>query len=70
VFVAEIPIERKPRRQVGLILLLLVLIVIGGIGWWWWSNNQNAATTSTPTTGIRSSATAIVALRDFYMDGV
>ena len=43
---AEIPIERKPRRSVSPILLILLVIVIVGAAWYWWTNKN-----ATPTTG-------------------
>jgi hypothetical protein len=43
---AEIPIERKPRRAVSPLLLILLVIVVVCAAWYWWTN-KNAATTTT-----------------------
>jgi flagellar basal body-associated protein FliL len=67
--VAEIPIERKPRSHVGLILLIVLLIIVAACAYWWWSN-QNSTTSATPATGLRAPAAMVVAVRDFYMVGV
>lgn len=32
---ADIPIERKPRRVSPLLLILLVIVLIAA-GWYWW----------------------------------
>lgn len=39
---AEIPIERKPRRRTGLWVLLLILLVAAGV-WYWWSSQPVVA---------------------------
>lgn len=46
---AEIPIERKPRRSVGPLLLVLIVILLAVAGWYWWTNygNRNGAATTT-----------------------
>jgi predicted negative regulator of RcsB-dependent stress response len=44
---AEIPIERKPRRSMTPLLLILLLIVLIGAGWYWWTNKNAAAGTTT-----------------------
>ena len=50
---AEIPIERKPRRSVSPLLLILLLIVIVGAAWYWWTNkNATAGTTTSSITPI------------------
>ena len=43
---AEIPIERKPRRSVSPLLLILLVIVIVCAVWYWWTNKQAATTTT------------------------
>ncbi len=53
---AEIPIERKPRRSVSPLLLILLIIVIVGAVWYWWTNKN-----ATPTTTGAISATARIA---------
>lgn len=53
---AEIPIERKPRRSFGPLLLILILILVALAGWYWWMNNGNktpATTTTSRTTPIQ-----------------
>ena len=47
---AEIPIERKPRRSLAPLLLILLLIVLAGAAWYWWTNKN--ATTNTTTGSI------------------
>ena len=42
---AEIPIERKPRRSFGPLLLILILILLVVAGWYWWMNNGNKTAT-------------------------
>src|SRR3954471_16971619 len=66
--VAEIPIERKPRSHVGLILLIVLLIIVAACAYWWWTNQNGTA--ATPATGLRTPAAMVVAVRDFYMVGV
>jgi multidrug resistance efflux pump len=54
---AEIPVERKPRRSVTPLLLILLIIVIVGAAWYWWTNkNATPGTTGsvTPTAQIAS----------------
>ncbi len=55
---AEIPIERKPRRSVSPILLILLVIVIVGAAWYWWTNMNAPAdiktTSITPIVRIAS----------------
>jgi hypothetical protein len=55
--VAEIPIERKPRHKVGVMLLVLLLIVVVAVGWYWWSTQVTAL----PATGMGPSHTLTVA---------
>ncbi|MEO7367989.1 MAG: hypothetical protein ABIZ36_08530 [Gemmatimonadaceae bacterium] len=47
---AEIPIERKPRRSVTPLLLALLVILLIVAGWYWWTTygggNQSAGTTT------------------------
>ncbi|MEO5903030.1 MAG: hypothetical protein ABIQ55_03370 [Gemmatimonadaceae bacterium] len=47
---AEIPIERKPRRSMTPLLMILLLIVIAAAGWYWWTDKN--ATAGTTTSGI------------------
>jgi cytoskeletal protein RodZ len=44
---AEIPVERKPRRSLVPLLLILLVIVLIAAGWWWWTNKNNQANTTT-----------------------
>lgn len=54
---AEIPIERKPRRSLVPLLLILLVIVLVGAGWYWWTNkNATAGTTTSSTTPALQSA--------------
>ena len=58
---AEIPIERKPRRSVSPLLLILLLIVIVGGAWYWWTNkNATAGTTTSSRTPAVQSANASI----------
>ena len=43
---AEIPIERKPRRSVSPLLLILLVIVVICAAWYWWTNMKATPTTS------------------------
>jgi phosphate/sulfate permease len=54
---AEIPIERKPRRSVSPVLLILLLIVIIAAGWYWYTNYYH-----TPASTTTSSITSLVRL--------
>ena len=58
---AEIPIERKPRRSVSPLLLILLLIVIAGAAWYWWTNKNPAAgsTTSSVTPIVRTAGISV-----------
>jgi hypothetical protein len=51
---AEIPIERKPRRSVSPVFLILLLIVIIAAGWYWYTNyyHGSASTTTSSTTPL------------------
>jgi hypothetical protein len=51
---AEIPIERKPRRSVSPVLLILLLIVIIAAGWYWYTNyyHGSASTTTSSITPL------------------
>jgi multidrug resistance efflux pump len=49
---AEIPIERKPRRSVSPLLLIVLLIVIVGAAWYWWTNKNATPTTTGSVTPI------------------
>lgn len=53
---AEIPIERKPRRSVSPLLLILILILLAVAGWYWWTTygngNQAGSTTSSTKTRL------------------
>ncbi len=54
---AEIPIERKPRRSLVPLLLILLVIVLLGACWYWWTNkNATAGTTTSSTTPALQSA--------------
>jgi TRAP-type C4-dicarboxylate transport system permease small subunit len=44
---AEIPVERKPRRSMTPLLLILLLIILIAAGWYWWTNKNAAAGTTT-----------------------
>jgi hypothetical protein len=50
---AEIPIERKPRRSFGPLLLILILILVALAGWYWWTNKTPATTTTSRTAPIQ-----------------
>ena len=43
---AEIPIERKPRRSVSPLLLILLVIVVACAAWYWWTNMRTTPTTT------------------------
>jgi phosphate/sulfate permease len=51
---AEIPIERKPRRSVSPLLLIVLLIVIVGAVWYWYTNYYHgpASTTTSSITPL------------------
>ena len=54
---AEIPIERKPRRSVSPLLLILLVIAIVCYAWYWWTNKNATPTTTgsiTPAAQIAS----------------
>jgi lipopolysaccharide export system protein LptC len=58
---AEIPIERKPRRQVAPLLLILLVIVLLGAGWYWWSHNKNRTATMTTSAAplVQTASTSV-----------
>ncbi len=58
---AEIPIERKPRRSMTPLLLILLVIVAVAAGWYWWTNKNAAAgtTTSSRTPAVQSAGVFI-----------
>ncbi len=58
---AEIPIERKPRRSMTPLLLILLVIVAVAAGWYWWTNKNAAAgtTTSSMTPAIQTASVSI-----------
>lgn len=59
---AEIPIERKPRRSVSPILLILLLIVVIGAGWYWYTNYYHgpaSTTTSSNTPLVRLASVSV-----------
>ena len=59
---AEIPIERKPRRSVSPLLLILLIIVIVGAVWYWWTNkNASPATTGSVTPIARIASVSVPA---------
>ncbi len=51
---AEIPIERKPRRSMTPLLMILLLIVIVAAGWYWWTNKNATAGTTTSSIAPRT----------------
>jgi multidrug resistance efflux pump len=51
---AEIPIERKPRRSFGPLLLILIVILLVVAGWYWWTNYGNKKDTAPATTNTTS----------------
>ena len=56
---AEIPIERKPRRSTGPLLIVLILLLLLAAGWYWWTNYRSDDTpnpTTTSTTPLIQSA--------------
>lgn len=58
---AEIPVERKPRRSMTPLLLILLLIVIVGAGWYWWTNKNATAGTTTSSIAPRTHVASISA---------
>lgn len=65
---AEIPIERKPRRSVSPLLLILLIIVIVGAAWYWWTNkNATPATTGSITTSVQLASTPVSASHGLYL---
>lgn len=58
---AEIPIERKPRRSVSPVLLILLVIVVLGAAWYWWTNKNSTAgtTTSSNTPLVRLASVSV-----------
>ena len=58
---AEIRVERKPRRSVSPLLLILLLIVLIGAGWYWWTNMNSTAgtTTSGITPQVQSASNSV-----------
>jgi len=46
---AEIPIERKPRRTMTPLLLILLVILLVVAGWYWYTNYYHASATTTTT---------------------
>ena len=58
---AEIPVERKPRRSVSPLLLILLVIVIVGDAWYWWTDkNSTVGTTTSSITPIVQTASVSV----------
>lgn len=53
---AEIPIERKPRRAVSPLLIILLVIVIIGAAWYWWTNKNATPGTTGSITSISKMA--------------
>jgi TRAP-type C4-dicarboxylate transport system permease small subunit len=51
---AEIPIERKPRRSVGPLLIILIVILLAVAGWYWWMNYGSRKETAPSTTSTTS----------------
>ena len=49
---AEIPIERKPRRSAGPLMIILILLALVAAGWYWWTNYGNDDTTNPTTTSV------------------
>ena len=49
---AEIPIERKPRRSFTPLLLILLVIVVICAAWYWWTNKNATPTTTGSVTPI------------------
>jgi hypothetical protein len=52
---AEIPIERKPRRSTGPLLIVLILILLLAAGWYWWTNYRTDDTPAPATTNTTQS---------------
>jgi TRAP-type C4-dicarboxylate transport system permease small subunit len=50
---AEIPIERKPRRALSPLLIILFVIVIIGLAWYWWTNKNTTTTTGSITSAVQ-----------------
>jgi hypothetical protein len=65
---AEIPIERKPRRSVSPWLLILLIIVIVGAAWYWWTNkNATPTTTGSITPAARLASISVPAGYGSYL---
>ena len=59
---AEIPIERKPRRSALPLLLILLVIAIVCYAWYWWTNkNASPATTGSVTPIARIASVSVPA---------
>ncbi len=58
---AEIPIERKPRRSMTPLLLILLVIVAVAAGWYWWTN-KTAPAAAGATTSSRTPAVQIASV--------
>jgi hypothetical protein len=59
---AEIPIERKPRRSVSPVLLILLLIVVIAAGWYWYTSYYHgpaSTTTSSNTPLVRLASVSV-----------
>jgi hypothetical protein len=60
---AEIPIERKPRRSISPLLLVLMLIAIVAGGWYLWTvygdSGQTGPATSSVSPSIRSATMSV-----------
>lgn len=61
---AEIPIERKPRRSVSPLLLVLLLIVLAVAGWYLWTTygdtGQTGPATSSESPPIHTAHMSVV----------
>ena len=64
---AEIPIERKPRRSVSPLLLVLLLIALAAAGWYLWTTygetGQTGTTTSSATPLIQTASISVPAVQ-------
>lgn len=56
---AEIPIERKPRRSVTPLLLALLVILLIVAGWYWWTTYGGGSPAAATTTSSISTHTNI-----------
>ena len=54
---AEIPLERKPRRSV--LPLVLLLLIVAAAAWYFWSRSTVTTTSPTDSTGVRTDSAVV-----------